>query len=86
MAAPQASFDGKYLMDHFEIAAAYVTSLFTHHPFLDANKRTAAGGALVFLSINGFIVNESRDEELARGYYQSGSDPFKDSEILVAAD
>lgn len=65
LAAPQVSFDGKYLMDLFEMAAAYVTALSTHHPFLDANKRTAAGGALVFLSINGFIVNESRDEELA---------------------
>lgn len=47
------------------MAAAYVTALSSHHPFLDANKRTAAGGALVFLSINGYIVKERRDEELA---------------------
>lgn len=65
LAAPQASFDGQYLMDLFEMAAAYVTALSSHHPFLDANKRTAAGGALVFLSINGYIVKERRDEELA---------------------
>ncbi len=65
VSAPQASFDGRFLMDLFEMAATYVTALATHHPFLDANKRTAVGSALVFLSINGFIVLETREEELA---------------------
>jgi death on curing protein len=65
LAAPQASFEGQYLMSLFEMAATYVSALAIHHPFLDANKRTAVGSALVFLSINGFIVLESRDEELA---------------------
>lgn len=65
LAAPQASFDGQYLMDLFEMAAAYVASLAYHHPFLDGNKRCAAGSALAFLSINGYLVQEQRDEELA---------------------
>ena len=63
--APQASFGGEYLMDLFEMAATYVVSLADHHPFLDANKRVGAGSALAFLSINGHIVTEKEDEELA---------------------
>jgi death-on-curing protein len=65
LGAPQASFSGEYLMDLFEMAATYVTALAQHHPFLDANKRTAVGSALAFLSFNGFIVLENEDEELA---------------------
>ncbi len=65
LAAPQASFDGQYLMDLFEMAATHVIALAHHHPFLDANKRCAAGSALAFLSINGYRVEEQRDEELA---------------------
>lgn len=65
LSAPQATFEGQYLMDLFEMAATYVAALAIHHPFLDGNKRTAVGSALVFLSINGFIVVETREEELA---------------------
>ena len=65
LAAPQASFGGQYLMDLLEMTATYVIALAHHHPFLDANKRTAAGGALAFLSINGYVVQETKDEELA---------------------
>lgn len=45
LAAPQARFGGQYLMDFFEMAAAYMTAIATHHPFLDANKRCAASSA-----------------------------------------
>ena len=65
LAAPKATFDGQYLMDLFEMAAAYVISLAHNHPFIDGNKRTAVGTALAFLTINGYIIKESRDEELA---------------------
>lgn len=47
------------------MAATYVTAIAHHHPFLDGNKRCAAGSALAFLSINGYLVEERRDEELA---------------------
>jgi death-on-curing protein len=63
--APQASFGGKFLMDLFEMAATYVNSICSNHPFLDGNKRTAAVSALVFLFFNGYELNETYDEELA---------------------
>jgi death-on-curing protein len=65
LAAPQASFGGQFLMDLFEMAASYVTAFAQHHPFLDANKRVAAAGALAFLSINGFLIQERHELELA---------------------
>lgn len=65
IAAPQASFDGQFLMDVFEMAATYIVSLAVNHPFMDGNKRTAAASALVFLSMNGYDVTENHEEELA---------------------
>ncbi len=65
IAAPQASFGGEYLMNLFEMAATYIASLSTNHPFIDGNKRTAAGSALAFLDINSYQLTESYDEELA---------------------
>ena len=65
IAAPQASFSGQYLMDTFGMAATYVQSICSNHPFLDGNKRTAAACALVFLYLNGYELNENYDEELA---------------------
>src|SRR5258705_14019028 len=65
LAAPKATFGGEFLMDLFEMAAAYVVSLAHNHPFMDGNKRTAMGAALAFLSINGFKIEEKREEELA---------------------
>lgn len=65
LAAPQASFGGQYLMDLFEMAATYVTAFAQHHPFMDGNKRVAAASALSFLSINGFIIHEKYELELA---------------------
>ena len=63
--APKASFEGKYLMDIFEMAATYVRSICTRHPFLDGNKRVAALCAVVFLHINGYDFSENYKEELA---------------------
>ena len=54
VAAPQASFGGKPLIDNpIEIAAAYLFYLCRNHPFADGNKRTALATALVFLRANG---------------------------------
>ncbi len=39
--------------DLFEVAAAYAFHLAENQPFLDGNKRTAIGSALIFLRING---------------------------------
>jgi len=66
LAAPQATFDGAYLMPSlFEMAAAYVESVCAHHPFVDGNKRTGAACALTFLLLNGYDIEEEYDEELA---------------------
>ena len=63
--APKASFEGKYLMNIFEMAATYISSICIRHPFLDGNKRTAALSALIFLELNGYDFKESYPEELA---------------------
>lgn len=56
VAAPQASFGGKPLIDDpIEIAAAYLFYLCRNHPFADGNKRTALAAALVFLQANGLL-------------------------------
>lgn len=65
LGAPQAAFGGVLLLDTFEMAAAYVESMCTHHPFLDGNKRTGTACALVFLYLNGYDVEEASEEELA---------------------
>lgn len=65
LAAPQATYRGTFLMDLFEIAATYIESICTRHPFLDGNKRTAVACALVFLYLNGYEVYEGYEEELA---------------------
>jgi len=63
--APQASFNGEFLMDIFEMAATYLNSIALDHPFLDGNKRTALATCLTFLFINGFEIDEQYDFELA---------------------
>ena len=63
--AVQATFDGKYVMNIFEMAATYINSIVFNHPFVDGNKRAAAASALTFLYLNGYLINESYEEELA---------------------
>jgi death on curing protein len=51
--APQSSFAGKSpYTDLIDVAAAYLFYLCRNHPFLDGNKRTALGAAIVFLRLN----------------------------------
>jgi death on curing protein len=53
VAAPQASFGGKALIDEpVAIAAAYLFYLCRNHPFVDGNKRTALAACLVVLEAN----------------------------------
>jgi death-on-curing protein len=57
VAAPQASFGGKPLMeDATEVAAAYLFYLCRNHPFVDGNKRTALASCLAFLESNGLLA------------------------------
>ena len=63
--APKATYEGKYLMGLFEMAATYAVSISMNHPFIDGNKRTAALAATIFLYMNGYLLHEGHDEELA---------------------
>ncbi|CAN5275620.1 type II toxin-antitoxin system death-on-curing family toxin [soil metagenome] len=66
LAMPLAGLDGAYFhSDLYEMAAAYLFHLIKNHPFIDGNKRTALGCALVFLDLNDIEINA--DEE---GLYQ----------------
>ena len=54
MAQPQAQFSGQFLhVNIFEMAAAYLFHIVQNHPFVDANKRTGAAAADIFLTMNG---------------------------------
>jgi len=64
VAMPQAGFGGQLLhTDLFEMAAAYLFHLARNHPFIDGNKRAGAAAALVFLEINGMVI-EATNESL----------------------
>ena len=60
--APQSRFAGKSpYTDLIDVAAAYLFYLCRNHPFLEGNKRTAMGAAIVFLRLNG--VEPAPDSE-----------------------
>jgi death-on-curing protein len=62
VAAPQATFGGQSpYKDVVEVAAVYLFSLCSNHPFVDGNKRVALGSCLVFLQLNG--VQPAPDSE-----------------------
>jgi death on curing protein len=64
LAQPEATFGGKHLhADIFQMAAAYLFHLVKNHPFIDGNKRVGLEAALLFLEINGHVV-ETTDEAL----------------------
>ena len=63
LAQPEASYAGDYLHNGlFAMAGAYAYHLCQNHPFLDGNKRTALAAALVFLDINGVVIEEREDQ------------------------
>jgi death-on-curing protein len=63
IAMPMAQFGGQYLhRDLFEMAAAYLFHVVQNHPFIDANKRTGAAAADVFLTLNGVDLQADERE------------------------
>jgi death-on-curing protein len=57
VAMPSATFGGQFVHEGiFLMAAAYAFHIAENQPFLDGNKRTGLGAALVFLRLNGFRV------------------------------
>lgn len=58
IAQPAASFGGDDLYATLpEKAARYAIGITLNHPFIDGNKRTAAGCIAAFLAINGVSFN-----------------------------
>lgn len=58
---PQSGFGGKFLHGSlFEMAAAYAYHISQNQPFVDGNKRTALGAALIFLELNGKSVADPK--------------------------
>jgi len=57
LAMPGATFGGQFVPESlFAMAAAYAFHVAQNQPFLDGNKRTGLGAALVFLRLNGYRV------------------------------
>jgi death-on-curing protein len=70
VARPQATFDGEELYPNvFSKASALMHSLTHNHPFVDGNKRTGSGAAVLFLRANGwrFQASNAELEEFALG-------------------
>lgn len=63
LAMPEASFGGEYLHPTlFEMAAAYLFHLTQNHAFVDGNKRIGLACALVFLELNGRVLDVADDD------------------------
>ncbi|MFL5293347.1 MAG: type II toxin-antitoxin system death-on-curing family toxin [Myxococcales bacterium] len=61
VAMPQATFGGGFVHDSpFAQAAAYAFHIAQNEPFIDGNKRTGLGAALVFLRLNWVARGGSR--------------------------
>jgi death on curing protein len=59
VATPEASFDDEFLHeDLFHMAATYAFHITENQPFVDGNKRTGLNAALVFLDVNGWVVED----------------------------
>ncbi|TET98898.1 MAG: type II toxin-antitoxin system death-on-curing family toxin [Anaerolineales bacterium] len=62
---PKATFEGKDLHPTiYQKAAALSDSMINNHPFVDGNKRTGIGAAVLFLSLNGYVLTASNQELL----------------------
>ena len=64
-AQPYVTFDGNELYPTLiEKAGALGFSLIQNHPFIDGNKRTGHASMAMFLSINGYQIHASIDEQV----------------------
>jgi len=56
---PRATFGGQFVHeDLFAMAAAYAFHIADNQAFVDGNKRTGVLAAVVFLELNGYLVEE----------------------------
>lgn len=87
VAAPRASFDGRFLHPTIgEKAAAYLFHLAQNHPFVDGNERVAAAATFMFLSLNDLVLDCTEDElvDLTLGVAK-GETSKAEAAVFVAA-
>ncbi len=70
LAVPQSGVADDYFHEDLAgMAAAYLYHIVRNHPFVDGNKRTGLVAALVFLALNGIVieVEDTKLEDLVWG-------------------
>jgi death-on-curing protein len=59
---PRHTFDGEFLYTSVsEMAAVYAYHLSENQPFIDGNKRTAFAASVVFLKLNGYVLQADNE-------------------------
>jgi death-on-curing protein len=80
LGAPQQTFDGEFLhVGALAQEAALLRSLAVNHPFVDGNKRTAFLAAVVFLELNGWILEVPDQEAIRFMFNLAGAKPSLES-------
>jgi death on curing protein len=62
-------------------AAAYCFFIAKNHAFVDGNKRTAVAAMLVFLTLNGLVLNAT-DDEIALAVEEMAADAMGQAEFF----
>jgi len=80
--APFQTFDGQHLYKSLEQKAARLCySLISNHPFIDGNKRIGILVMMVFLELNGTII-ECTDDELVKAGLDIAAGKMDDKQLL----
>ena len=83
LAQPQAGFGGDFVHDGlFAMAAAYLFHIVRNHAFVDGNKRTGLLSTLVFLDINGIVIE--RESEVLYDLTMAVAEGKADKEEIAA--
>lgn len=66
LSAPAQTFQGRWLhRTIFEKAAALFRSIIKNHSLIDGNKRLALTSVVVFLNLNGYVLNIPSNQAVA---------------------
>ena len=58
------SYEDEYRLAH--LGAALICAIGRNHPFLQGNKRTAFGAAVIFFENNGYVFDHPDSDDLAQ--------------------
>lgn len=77
-----ATFGGEFLHGGLAaMAAAYLFYIVKNHPFVDGNKRTGLAVALVFLELNGVILDVALTDRLYEATMAAAEGRIRKSEL-----